>query len=318
MNRTHRPITLLLLAIASVLSIAPRVSAQRVLDRSEVKALNGVAVDEQLGNHVPLDATFTNSDGQQVELGSYFNDDKPVILVMVYYECPVVCPVVLSQLTDSLNKLEYTAGKDFRVVVVSFDPTESTSMALGKRTNFLGEYSKGTTSSAQKGIAFHTGDAPNIKRLVNSIGFNFNPLDNGQFAHPVSLMILSPKGKVTRYMYGFNYPPKELKLSLLDASKGKIAKSLGDRLLHFCYQYDPNAGVYSIQAMQVMKIGALLTMVILGLGISLLLMGERVRRRKRLEQECKETGSNEPNNHDSHPSEPPSGQLARAHTGHVS
>lgn len=315
MNRLVRS-NLIILTIATAIlgSFAPVAHAQRALNRDEVKELNGLPIDEQLGNHVPLNAVFTNSEGEQVRFGSYFEDDKPAILVMVYYECPVVCQVVLSQLKDSLNKLDYTAGEDFRLLVVSFDQSETTSMALGERTNFLGEYNKGTTAAAQSGIAFHTGDVPNIHNLVNSIGFNFNPLTNGDYSHPVSLMILSPKGKVTRYMYGFDYPPQELKLSLLDASQGKIAASLGDRLLHFCYRLDPNAGAYSIAAMQVMKLGAILTMIVLAIGLTLLFMGDRVRRKKYLAQQA----SNNTNTDDSHSSKTSSGALAGANTGRVS
>lgn len=309
---------IVLFAIAGVLSIAPASHAQRLLDRSEVKELNGVEVSEQIGNHVPLDAIFTNSKGEEVELSTYFDDETPVVLVMVYYQCPVVCPVVLSQLTASLNKLDYTAGEDFRLLVVSFDHSETTSMALGERTNFLGEYSKGETPQARSGIAFHTGDVVNIRRLVNSIGFAFNPLDNGEYSHPISLMILSPKGKVTRYMYGFDYPAQELKLSLLDASQGKIAASLGDRLMHFCYRFDPLAGSYSIQAFRVMQVGALLTVVVLAIGLTMLFMGDRVRRRLYLAKLEAESGDPISNNHDSHSSQTSSGTIARAHTGHVS
>lgn len=319
MNRFERlNLLTLLLAFASVLSIAPGVHAQRLLDRSEVKELNGVEVTEQLGNHVPLDAIFTNSKGEQIEFGTYFDDETPVILVMVYYQCPVVCPVVLSQLTTSLNKLDYAAGEDFRLLVVSFDHTETTSMALGERTNFLGEYNKGDTPEALAGIAFHTGDVVNIRRLVNSIGFGFNPLNNGDFSHPISLMILSPKGKVTRYMYGFDYPPQELKLSLLDASQGKIAASLGDRLLHFCYRFDPLAGSYSIQAFRVMQVGALLTVVLIVIGLTILFMGDRVRRKLYLAKLADESNESNAHENDLHSSNTSSGSYARAHTGHVS
>ncbi len=308
----------LLLALASVLSIASGVHAQRLLDRSEVQELNGVEVTEQLGNHIPLDAVFTNSQGHQVELGTYFDGQTPVILALVYYQCPVVCPVVLSQLTESLNKLDYEAGKDFNLLVVSFDHTETTAMAMGERTNFLGNYNKGQTPQAHEGIEFHTGDALNIRRLVNAVGFGFNPLDNGDFSHPISLMVLSPKGKVTRYMYGFDYPAQELKLTLLDASQGKIAASLGDRLLHFCYRFDPLAGAYSIQAFRVMQVGALLTLVLLIIGLSILFMGERVRRKLYLANTPDEPTDTDADNHDSHSSNTSSGSYARAQTGHVS
>ena len=307
-NATPRLLTTLL-AIASLWFFAPLAHGQRLLDRNEVKELNGLEVQEQLGNAVPLEAVFTDHNGETVVLGDYFDGETPVILVMVYYECPVVCPVVLSQLTASLNELDYTAGKDFRVLVVSFDQDETTTMALGERTKFLDAYDRGHETEARAGIAFHTGDVPNIRNLVNSIGFSFNPVNNGDFAHPISLMILSPEGKVTRYMYGFDYPPRELKLSLLDASEGKIAQSFGDRLLHFCYQIDPTAGKYSLQAFRVMQIGAVLTMIIIAIGLTLLFMGERVRRRRY--QAKLENNTNTDSHH-------PSGAHAGANTGHVS
>lgn len=313
---THARLTntlTIFLAIASVWFAAPTAMAQRLLDRSEVKELNRLEVDEHLGQAVPLGATFTDHNGESVVFGDYFDSETPVILVMVYYECPVVCPVVLSQLTNSLNELDYTAGKDFRILVVSFDHEETTTMALGERTKFLGEYNRGELTEAKAGISFHTGDVPNIRSLVNSIGFNFNPVGNGDYSHPISLMILSPEGQVSRYMYGFDYPPKELKLSLLDASEGKIAQSFGDRLLHFCYQIDPTAGKYSLQAFRVMQIGAILTLILLIIGLTLLFMGERVRRRRHAaKMQAAENNETIPD------SNTPSGAFAGAKTGHVS
>ncbi len=308
LNATTKMLTTLL-AIASVWFAAPNASAQRILDRDEVVELNGVEVTEHLGEGVPLDASFTDHNGESVVFGEYFDGETPVVLVMVYYQCPVVCPTVLTQLTNSLNELEYTAGEDYRVLVVSFDHDETTTMALGERTKFLDAYNRGSETNARAGIAFHTGDVLNIRRLVNSIGFNFNPTDAGEYAHPISLMILSPEGQVSRYMYGFDYPSHELKLSLLDASEGKIAQSFGDRLLHFCYAFDPNAGVYSLQAFRVMQIGAGLTVVILAIGLTLLFIGDRARRRKYLAEQAKHTTDESTN---------PSGAIAGANTGHVS
>lgn len=308
LNATTKMLTTLL-AIASVWFAAPIASAQRILDRDEIVELNGVEVTEHLGDGVPLDATFTNHNGETVVFGDYFDGETPVVLVMVYYQCPVVCPTVLSQLTTSLNELEYNAGEDYRVLVVSFDHDETTTMALGERTKFLDAYNRGSETDARAGIGFHTGDVLNIRRLVNSIGFNFNPTDAGDYAHPISLMILSPEGQVSRYMYGFEYPPQELKLSLLDASQGKIAQSFGDRLLHFCYAFDPNAGVYSLQAFRVMQIGAGLTVLILAIGLTLLFIGDRARRRRYLAKQSQNTTDESTN---------PSGSYAGAKTGHVS
>lgn len=307
-NAPNRPLTVLL-AIAMLWISAPVAQAQRLLSRDEVSELNGLEIKEHLGDAVPLGAVFTNHDGETVVFGDYFDGETPVILVMVYYECPVVCPVVLSKLTDSLNELDYTAGEDFRVLVVSFDHEEPITLAMGERTKFLDAYNRGDESAARAGIHFHTGDVPNIRNLVNSIGFSFNPINGTDYSHPISLMILSPEGKVSRYMYGFDYPPRELKLSLLDASEGKIAQSFGDRLLHFCYQIDPMAGKYSLQAFRVMQIGAGLTVVLIVIGLTLLFMGERVRRRKYLARQESNTNT---------VSDTQSGEYAGAKTGPVS
>ncbi|MBL4590838.1 MAG: SCO family protein [Phycisphaerales bacterium] len=280
MNLSSRS-NMVLFAIVAMTMLVPRAAfGQLMKSREDIKQLNGVGFEENLGHFAPLDAEFTNAYGETVVLSKYFSDSKPVIFALVYYECPVVCPVVLDKLTECINELDYLAGEDFRVVVVSFDHTESTPNALGVKTGFVSEYERNDDPKTLDGFAFHTGDAVNIRKLADAVGYDFQQLDNGEYSHPVGLMVLSPKGKVTRYFYGFDYPAREMKLSLLDASEGKIAKSLGDRFLQFCYRIDPNAGVYTLQAMQIMKLGALLVMFVLFGAIGTMLLKEQIRKRR--------------------------------------
>tara|TARA_R110000868_G_scaffold241497_1_gene496193 strand:+ start:191126 stop:192082 length:957 start_codon:yes stop_codon:yes gene_type:complete len=284
MNHTvkHNPLLTLLIVMMTI-AIATPASAQRVLDKEEIRQLNGVDLLESQGSKLPMDAVFTTADGRDVALAQYFLDDKPTILALVYYECPIVCPTVLRSLGNTINDLDYTAGEDYRILVISFDHNEGTTQALNKREDFIRTYERSKTNpAARQGIEFFTGSEESIRALAGSVGFAFNEIAGGEYAHPISLMAVSPEGILTRYIYGYDYPTQDLKLTLLDASQGKIAASIGDRLLHFCYRYDPLAGSYSLVAFRVMQIGAGLSAVILATIIGLLFLGERTREKKRL------------------------------------
>tara|TARA_R110002096_G_scaffold173781_5_gene348472 strand:+ start:116222 stop:117178 length:957 start_codon:yes stop_codon:yes gene_type:complete len=284
MNHTvkHNPLLTLLIVMMTAVIAAPA-SAQRVLDKEEIRQLNGVDLLEAQGTKLPMDAVFTTADGRDVALAQYFLDDKPTILALVYYECPIVCPTVLRSLGNTINDLDYTAGEDYRILVISFDHNEGTTQALNKREDFIRTYERSKTNpAARQGIEFFTGSEESIRALAGSVGFAFNEIAGGEYAHPISLMAVSPEGILTRYIYGYDYPTQDLKLTLLDASQGKIAASIGDRILHFCYRYDPLAGSYSLVAFRVMQIGAGLSAVILATIIGLLFLGERTREKKRL------------------------------------
>jgi len=290
----HSPITTLLAITAMAIALlASPASAQRILEKDEVRQLNGVDLLESQGAKLPMDAVFTTADGREVALAQYFLDDKPTILALVYYECPIVCPTVLRSLSNTINELDYTAGEDYRILVISFDHNETTTQALSKREEFIRSYDRvATNPSARDGIEFFTGSEESIKAIADTIGFKFNEIANGEYAHPISLMAISPQGKLTRYIYGYDYPVQDLKLTLLDASKGTIADSIGDRLLHFCYRYDPLAGSYSLVAFRVMQVGALAGATLLAIIIGLLFLGESKRRKMRLAQDKSSTDSN--------------------------
>ncbi len=266
-------------ALAAAVACAPA-HAQRLRDRSEIKQLDGVELEERIGDQVPLNIQLTDSNGQPVTLGDQLGR-RPTVLALVYYDCPVVCSVVMDRLAESMNGLDYAVGEDYSAVVVSFDPTETTEQAFARKQVYLSGYTQTVTPATQSGWTFHTADAIEIAKLTNAVGFNIQKLDNGEYSHPVGLCVLSPEGTISRYMYGFEYPPKQMKLALLDASEGKVARSLGDRLMMFCYTYDPTAGAYTMEAMTVMRIGAGLTVIALMVLIAGLLVAERARRRRR-------------------------------------
>ena len=264
----------------AVLACAP--ASGQMLNRDKTdKALAGVGVEEnRLGAMAPLDTVFTDSNGKTVRLGDYFTDDKPVILSLVYYRCPVVCPVTLAKMAETFNNCDYTVGKDFRVVTISFDPSENQNDSMNARSYYTGKYTKAELPAEKAATtwSFHTGDETNIERLTEAVGFDYTPLDNGEFAHAVALIVCSPDGRVARYMPGLEQDPKQLKLALLDASEGKIADSIGDRILHYCYRFDPDAGEYPLQAMNVMRLAGGATVVFLTVCIGGLILNERRRR----------------------------------------
>lgn len=268
--------------------IGPARSAvgQLLLDRPPEQT-DGVGIDERLGERVPLRLEFTNAEGETAPLSRYFDGERPVILVLGYYTCPVVCPTIFRLLNESLQGVDFTVGEDYRVVVLSVNPEENTTHALTEKSAMLASYDPGNERGAQPGsvglgMQFLTGSAESIAAAADAVGYRFKRLSNGEYSHPVAIAVLSPDGMVSRYIYGFEYDPFQVKLSLLEASEGRIARSIGDSILHFCYTYDPNAGAYTVQAFTIMRIGAGLTLIGLGVFIGLMFAGERVRRRRRV------------------------------------
>jgi len=247
----------------------------------------GIDIEEKLGNTVPLNLKFTNADGKEVELGHYFNnnDKRPVLMLMVYFECPVVCDVLMQRLAETINELDLDVGKDYEVVIFSFDPSETVDQAKTLRESFLAGYNREVTTEVRDAWQFHVSDGASSAELANSLGFKYKKLANGHYSHPVCLFVLTPEGKISRYVYGFSYPPRDVKLALFEASEGRLAKSLGDRVMAFCYMYDPTKGTYSVVAFRVMQLGGAITFVLLTGLITTLVIAETIRRR-RLEREA--------------------------------
>lgn len=212
--------------------------------------LKDVGIDQLLNNQVPLDLEFKDETGRTVKLGEYFKD-KPVVLSLVYYDCPQLCNLVLNGLMNVLKTLPMKPGKDFVAVTVSFDPNEKPQLAAEKRNTYL---QKLADPDGKDGWHFLTGDEPAIKALTRSVGFRYiwDPVSK-QYAHSSALIVITPQGKVSRYFYGFEYPPRDVRFGILDASGGKIG-SLADKVILYCYQYDPTRGTYNLVLMRLTRL----------------------------------------------------------------
>jgi len=239
--------------------------------------LKEVGIDQKLNDTVPLNLTFRDEHGKTVELAQYFGS-KPVILSLVYYSCPMLCTQVLNGLDRSLKGIPMGIGTDFNVVTVSIDPTERSVLADAKHELYVGMYGR---PGAAEGWHFLTGDEPQIKRLADAVGFRYayDP-DSKQYAHASVIMVLTPEGKISRYFYGINYPERDLRLGLVDASEGKIGSPV-DAVLLFCYHYDPHTGKYGLLISRVIQLAGGLTVLFGGIALVILFRGEHYELRKK-------------------------------------
>jgi protein SCO1/2 len=220
-----------------------------------------VGLDQKLNNQVPLDSKFKDETGKDVSLGDYFHHGRPVVLALVYYDCPMLCDQVLNGMTSALEVLKFDAGKEYDVVAVSFDPRETPELAAAKRKMFLERYKRPGT---EKGWHFLTGEKPAIDALTQAVGFRYTwDEKTHQFAHASALTLLTPNGKVAQYYYGIEYSPKDMRLGMIEASNEKIG-NITDQILLYCYHYDPTTGKYGATILNVVRAGAILTMALLG------------------------------------------------------
>ena len=215
------------------------------------KDLSGIGIDEKLGQFIPLDLTFYDENGNPVSLKQLIH--TPIILAPVFYRCPNVCSFLLFNLTGVINKLPSEPGKEYQVLTVSFDETEKPDLAFEKKKMYLKMIEKPFPEDAWR---FLTGDKENIHKLTDAIGFHFKK-QGEDFLHPVTLVILSPDGKITRYMYGTEFLPFDLKMALLEASEGRVGPTLS-KVLRFCFSYDPKGRKYVFNTLKVTGIVTLL------------------------------------------------------------
>ncbi len=217
--------------------------------------LKKVGITQKMGAQVPLDLQFNDESGQLVTLRQYFG--KPVILALVYYQCPSLCNMVLNGLVRSVKDLSLTAGEDYDVVAVSFDPRETSEMARAKKLTYMKEYNR---PGAEKGWHFLTGDEAASKALADSVGFRFvyDTMTN-QYAHGSGIILLTPEGRTTRYFFGIDYPARDVKLGLVEASSNRIGSAI-DQVELYCFHYDPASGKYGLVIMNVLRLGGLLTL----------------------------------------------------------
>lgn len=233
--------------------------------------VQGVGIDQNLNAQVPLELTFRDETGQSVRLGQYFRE-KPVVLALVYYECPGLCDLILNGLSHTMQQISLNVGSDYDVVTVSFSPKETWQLAQAKKANYLEKYSR---PGAKQGWHFLTGDQAPIKTLADTVGFyyRYNPVNN-QFAHASAIMILTPEGKIARYFYGIEYKPRDFRLGLVEASANQIG-SPADQVLLFCYHYDPTTGKYGMAITQVTRALGTATVLLLGGFVFIMLRRDR-------------------------------------------
>lgn len=251
------------LATATTLLAAEKIPAE----------LQGVGIDEKLGAQVDLNLTFRNEKGETVPLRSVVTGKKPVMLFLAYYGCPGLCNLFLNGATSALKQFEWNAGKEFEIVTVSIDPTENSELATAKKASHIEELGR---ADAAAGWHFWVNDvarpAPkggviestNARKLAEQVGFNYRyDQEQGQYAHVSAIIVLTPEGKISRYLYGIEFRQKDLRLALVEASQQKIG-TIMDRFMLFCYNYDPKTRKYSLYATNLMRAGGGLTVLILG------------------------------------------------------
>jgi protein SCO1/2 len=222
--------------------------------------LKNVGIEQHLSEQIPPTLTFRDETGKAVQLGDYFGK-KPMILNLVYYQCPMLCGEVLSGLESALRVLKFDVGKEFDVLTISFDPKETPEMAAAKKAQYLKRYGR---PSAQQGWHFLTGPAASIDALTRAAGFQYQyDPKTAQFAHATAIMVLTPEGKIAQYYYGVEFAPKDLRLGLIQASENKIG-TVVDQVLLYCYHYDPDIGKYGAIISRVLQLAAGATVLILG------------------------------------------------------
>ncbi len=222
--------------------------------------LKDVGIDEKLGDKIDLSLTFKNEKAEEVPLSLYFSKNKPILLSLVYYTCPSLCNFHINGLTDAFKDMDWTVGDEFEVIQVSIDPSETPVVANAKKQNYLKEYGR---EGAARGWHFLTGTEENIKKLAAQVGFKYKWVEEQkEWAHSAAATVMSPEGKITRYLYGISFQPKTVRLSLVEASNGKVGGVL-DKITLFCFQYDPEKRGYAFYAFHIMRAGMSFTAIVL-------------------------------------------------------
>lgn len=258
----------LALALACASAAMPRLARA---DTSLPTPLTNVGYDQRLGEQVPLGLILRDEDGRPVRLGDYFGE-RPVVLVLAYYTCPMLCTVVLQGAAASLKVLTFEAGREFDVVVVSFDPRDTAEKAAEVKREILARYGKPGTAA---GWHFLSGGPGSIAALTEAVGFRYYfDRQTRQYAHAAGLVLLTPSGRIARYFYGVEFPPRDVRLGLVEASGEKIG-TLVDQVLLFCFHYDPVIGRYSAMTLNLVRAGGIAT--VIGLAVTVILLRRRER-----------------------------------------
>lgn len=261
----RRALPVLLAALAAAAPVCAQLPAHQTPPE-----LQGVGIDEKLGQKIDLSLEFIGEDGYPHALREYFSSGRPVILNLVYYSCPMLCSLVLNGQTEALRAIPQTAGKEFEIVTVSIDPTENYRLAAAKRQAYLASYER-----SDHGWHFLADYQNHAARLAEQVGFRYRWDDRTkQYAHAAAIMVLSPAGMVSRYLYGVRFRPLDLRLALAEAAEGRTGVT--DRILLYCFHYDPAARSYTMVAMNLMRAGGLLALLALGFALFRLWRRERL------------------------------------------
>ena len=264
----------LLVIFLAIVMLMPGVAWGQAADQ-EVDELEGVGIDEFLGEPIPLVLPFNDEHGKRVQLGDYFDGERPVILTLNYFKCPMLCGLMLSGLTDTLSMLNWTPGDEFEIVTVSINPLEKPTLALQNKQGYMKELGK-----PEAGIGWHflTGNQDEITALADAVGFRYilDPVSK-EFLHQAAIFVITPDGRISRYLYGVQYPVNDVKLALSEAAQGKMG-STTERIFLACFTYDPASGSYTIQALAVMWIAGVVTLIILGFVLGGFWIREAARR----------------------------------------
>ncbi len=233
--------------------------------------LREIGFDQNLGRQVPLDVVFRDESGATVRLGDYFGR-RPVVMLFAYYDCPMLCTQVINGLSSALGVISLQPGRDFEVVIVSFDPRDTPAKAAEKKATSLQRYNRPETAASWH---FLTGDQPSIQRLTKAAGFRYVwDETTKQFAHPTGVVVLTPDGRLARYLFGIEYGPRDLRFGIVEASEGKVGNPV-DALLLYCFHYDPMTGRYGLAIMRAMRLGGAATVLALGSFIVIMVRRER-------------------------------------------
>lgn len=276
-------LTRAVLALAVVCAFSAAASAQVLLKKDDVPALSGLdEPTEHLGAKIPLDLVFQDQHTEKRKLSEFFDGKRPVVLAMVYYRCPVVCPTTINKLAQRLNELDLNLGDNFQALVVSFDPTEGPNDSMKWHAVSTSGYARKGVSDelVDKSWTFLTSSDPQTSRaLADALGFTYKYMpEANEYSHSTVIFVLTPEGKISRYLYGLEFPPKQLKLSLVEASGGRVGSTF-DRIIMFCFHWDPNTGKYTLAVVRLMRLCGLISITAVSVLLVRLWVVDRRRRR---------------------------------------
>ena len=250
------------------------VGANQAMAQPLPQQLQGVDVVEHLGEEIDLDLAFVDEAGERVTLGEFFNDGKPVIITLNYFNCPMLCSLQLNALIDGLRELDWAPGDHFRVITVSIDPREGPELAAAKRETYLEALGKGQDVE----WSFLTGEEAAITALAEQLGFGYRYVrEIDEFAHPASIFFLSEEGRITRYLYGLQYRPFDLRMAITEAGEGRVGTTV-DRIILSCFHYDSSSNSYAVFAFGVMRISGIVTVLLMGIFLGILWLRDLRRR----------------------------------------